>query len=99
METVSRAIKGLMIDEPFYGIFASGLSRAWSSQVKQMGIIPDGLNFKLLINEDYWKKLDSEHRMGLIKHNLLHMCFFHVTDYTSFLTLANNHEVLQTAMD
>jgi len=99
METVSRAIKGLMIDEPFYGIFASGLSRAWSSQVKQMGIIPDGLNFKLLINEDYWKKLDSEHRMGLIKHNLLHMCFFHVTDYSNFLTISNNHEVLQTAMD
>lgn len=99
METVSRAIKRLMIDEPFYGIFASGLSRAWSSQVKQMGIVPEGLNFKLLINEDYWRKLDSDHRVGLIKHNLLHMCFFHVTDYNNFLTLANSHSVLQTAMD
>lgn len=99
MESVARAIKRIMMDEPFYGIFASGLSRAWSTQVKQMGIVPDGLNFKLLINEDYWKKLDLQHRMGLLKHNLLHMCFFHVTDYKNFLTLANSHEILQIAMD
>jgi predicted metal-dependent peptidase len=37
--------------------------------------------------------------MGLIKHNLLHMCFFHVTDYNNFLSLANNDAILQTAFD
>lgn len=88
-----------MIDEPFYGIFASGLTRGWSTQVNQMGIIPDGLNYKLLINEEYWKKLDVEHRIGLLKHNLLHMCFFHVTDCNNFITLANNHKIMQVAMD
>ena len=88
-----------MIDEPFYGIFASGLTRGWSTQVNQMGIIPDGLNYKLLINEEYWKKLDVEHRIGLLKHNLLHMCFFHVTDCNNFITLANSHEIMQVAMD
>ena len=54
METVTKAIKKLMIKEPFYGIFASGLSRSWSTQVDHMGIVLDGLNYKLLINKKYW---------------------------------------------
>lgn len=99
METVSNAIKQLMIKEPFYGIFASGLSRTWSTQVDHMGIVPDGLNYKLLINKEYWYKLDKNHRIGLLKHNLLHMCFFHVTDADNFLTVAKNHNIMQIAMD
>lgn len=88
-----------MVTEPFYGIFASGLSRGWSTQVKQMGIVPDGLNFKLLINQEYWRNLDSDHRVGLLKHNLLHMCFFHITDSNMFLTYAKNYNIMQVAMD
>lgn len=99
MESVSNAIKKLMIKEPFYGIFASGLQKVFSTQVEHMGIVPDGLNYKLLINKEYWSKLDAQHRIGLLKHNLLHMCFFHVTDYQNYLTMARNHSIMQVAMD
>jgi len=99
METVSRAIKQLMIKEPFYGIFASGLQKTFSNQVQHMGIVPDGINYKLLINRDYWYSLDKIHQIGLLKHNLLHMCFFHVTDYINYLPLAKNYNIMQMAMD
>lgn len=99
METVTKAIKKLMIKEPFYGIFASGLSRSWSTQVDHMGIVLDGLNYKLLINKKYWYSLDFEHQLGLLQHNLLHMCFFHVTDSNLFLDQAKNHTIMQVAMD
>ena len=99
METVAKAIKKLMVKEPFYGIFASGLSRSWSTQVDHMGIVPDGLNYKLLINKNYWYSLDKEHQLGLLQHNLLHMCFFHITDSNLFLTSARSHTIMQVAMD
>lgn len=99
METVSNAIKRLIIYEPFYGIFASGLQKSFSSQVKQMGIVPDGLNFKLLINKQYWYSLDLNHKIGLLKHNLLHMCFFHVTNYQKYLLTCKSKKVLQLAFD
>lgn len=99
METVSNAIKRLMISEPFYGIFASGLQKCFSSQVEKMAIVPDGLNYKLLINKDYWYSLDKVHRIGLLKHNLLHMCFFHVTNYQDYLGRAKGKNLLQVAFD
>lgn len=99
MNTISKTIKQLLIVEPFYGVFASGLSRIWSNQVDQMGITPDGLNFKLLINKEYWNSLSENHRLGLLKHNLLHMCFFHVTDFETYKALAGSDNLMQLAMD
>ena len=99
MESVANTVKKLMITEPFYGIFASGLQRSWSTQVDIMGIVPDGLNYKLLINKNYWESLDKKHQMGLLKHNLLHMCFFHVTDFHNFEGFSNNKNIIYMAMD
>ena len=100
METVSKAIKELIISEPFYGIFASGLSRTWSTQVDHMGIVPDGINYKLLINKNYWYSLDKKHKIGLLKHNLLHLCLFHISEESeNFRCLAQSNTILQTAFD
>ena len=99
MESVANTVKKLMITEPFYGIFASGLQRSWSTQVDRMGIVPDGLNYKLLINKNYWESLDKKHQIGLLKHNLLHMCFFHVTDFHNFEGFSSNKNIIYMAMD
>ena len=98
-ETISNVVKQLIIKEPFYGIFASGLQKSFSSQVKRMGIVPDGLNYKLLINKEYWESLNKEQKIGLLKHNLLHMCFFHVTDADSYRGFAKNQAILETSFD
>lgn len=99
MESVSNIVKKLMVEEPYYGLFASGITRAWSTQVDRMGIVPDGLNYKLLINKTYWESLSKQKRVGLLKHNLLHMCFFHVTDEDIFKPYANSTAIMQLAMD
>ncbi len=99
MESVSNAIKRLMMTEPFYSLFAAGLQRTWSKQVKQMGVAPDGLNYKLLINQDYWKKLDKKKQIGLIKHNILHLCFFHVSEVEFYRSKAKSFAALQMAFD
>lgn len=99
MQSVSSTIKKLIADQPFYGIFASGLTRTWSTQVDHMGIVSNELNYKLLINQKYWESLDSNHRLGLILHNILHMCFFHVTDMNTFKNYTNNESIIRLAMD
>jgi predicted metal-dependent peptidase len=49
----------------------------------------------LYINEEFWSKLSPNHKIGLLKHELLHIGFFHLTDF-GFMT---NHFVANIAKD
>lgn len=99
IETISNVVKQLIIKEPFYGIFASGLQKVFSNQVKHMGIVPDGFNYKLLINEQYWNSLNKDQKLGLLKHNLMHMCFFHITDTDLYKGFAKTRNIMEIAFD
>jgi predicted metal-dependent peptidase len=37
-----------------------------------------GINFELLIHEEFWDNLSEEYKKGIIKHELLHVAFFHL---------------------
>ena len=93
-ESLSKVTKDLMLIEPFYGLFLIGLNKKWAS-VGTACVSCKNLNFYLKIDPDFWETLPHEKRMGLIKHELLHIAFFHLTDY-SHLT---DKKIANIAMD
>jgi len=48
-----------------------------------------------MINEKFWTDLSEEHRLGLLKHELLHIAFHHLTTFTMFC----DKELANIAMD
>lgn len=94
-ESLAKASKELMLKEPFYGMFLIMLNKMWDKRVPTAGVGLNGINYHLYINEEFWGKLSSNHRIGLLKHELLHIGFFHLTDF-GFM---NNHLVANIAKD
>lgn len=100
MKTVSAVVKQLMVNEPYYGLFACGINKVFSEQLPTAAIGIDGINYILYINEQFWKGLKPDYRYGVLKHELLHMCFFHVTDAKDlFGAICPDHRLLNIALD
>jgi len=83
-DSLAKASKELMLKEPFYGLFLIGLNKIWSKRVPTAGVCKHNINFQLMINEEFWESLSPEHHIGLLKHELLHIAFFHLTMHTDF---------------
>ena len=83
-ESLAKASKELMLKEPFYGLFLIGLNKLWSKRVPTAGVCKHNINYQLAINEEFWETLSPEHHIGLLKHELLHIAFFHLTIHNDF---------------
>jgi predicted metal-dependent peptidase len=94
-ESLAKASKELMLKEPFYGLFLIGLNKLWSKRVPTAGVSKHNINFQLAINEEFWETLSPEHHIGLLKHELLHIAFFHLTLYDTF----GDKKLANVAMD
>lgn len=95
-EQLGKASKDLILREPFYGLFLLMLNKQWNNKaVPTAGVARLGINYQLYLNENFWDTLKAEQRRGLLKHELLHIGFFHVTDFTHL----TDHEVANIAMD
>lgn len=85
LEDVSRIGKQLMLSEPFYGIFLSTLNKVVRKDVPTAGVCKNNINYQLAINEEFWNSLDTnKKKIGLLKHELLHICFKHLEDKEHF---------------
>ena len=49
-----------------------------------MNISKQNINAQLAINPDFWESLSDNHRHGLLKHELLHIAFNHLTTRDSY---------------
>jgi len=94
-ESLAKACKDLMLKEPFYGLFLISLNKKWEDRVGTAGVSKNGINFELLIAEPFWNDLTPQHRIGLLKHELLHIGFFHLTMFDDL----SNHKLANIAMD
>jgi predicted metal-dependent peptidase len=94
-ESLAKTCKDLMLDEPFYGLFLIMLNKQWSKEIDTACVALTGINYKLCINEEFWTDLSLDQRKGLLKHELLHIAFFHLTDYAAL----SNKELANIAMD
>ena len=95
-DDVSRIGKQLMISEPFYGIFLSTLNKVIRADIPTAGVSKQNINYQLAVNEEFWNSLAGDkNKIGLLKHELLHICFHHLTDRDGF----PDHELHNIAAD
>lgn len=78
-ESLEKISKTLMLKEPFYGLFLIMLNKQWRSDISTAGVSRNGINYQLAINSDFWSNLSEDHRIGLLKHELMHLTFHHIT--------------------
>jgi len=85
LNDVSRIGKQLIIKEPFYGIFLSTLNKVTRSDLDTAGVSKLNINYQLAINPEFWNSLDNDSKkIGLIKHELLHIAFNHLLNRDDF---------------
>ena len=94
-QSLSKISKELMLKEPYYGFFLIMLNKIWRKDLPTAGVSKNGINFQLAINEEFWMGLSEMHKMGLLKHELLHIAFGHLTSFGSF----KNKRLANVAMD
>jgi predicted metal-dependent peptidase len=94
-ESLEKISKSLMLKEPFYGLFLIMLNKVWRQDVPTAGVSRNNINFQLAINPEFWNSLSEDHKIGLLKHELLHICFHHL----SLRDILNDHRIFNIAAD
>lgn len=95
-QSLTKVCKQIMLEQPFYGLLLLNLQKEWSStKVKTAGVGLQGINYKLYINPEFWNTLNEKERKGLIIHELMHIAFFHLSDYKHL----KNHDLANQAKD
>ena len=96
VQSLSKTSKDLMLREPYYGFFLIMLNKLWDSKrVPTAGVSKNGINYQLAINEDFWMSLTEDQKLGLLKHELLHIAFGHLTMFFKF----TDRRLANVAMD
>ena len=95
LETVSKASKTLMLKEPFYGYLLIGLNKELSKRVDTACVAKDGINVKLVVNDEYYSKQDDKTKVAILKHELLHIAFQHLSIFDQF----DDKQLLNIAAD
>ena len=96
VQSLSKTSKDLMLKEPYYGFFLIMLNKLWDKRrVPTAGVSKNGINYQLTINDDFWESLSEQHRLGLLKHELLHIAFGHLTTFFKF----SDKRLANVAMD
>lgn len=94
-ESLSKVCKELMLGEPYYGLFLVMTEKQWTDEIDTAGVAKHNINYKLLINPEFWDSLSLDHRIGLTKHEMLHLAFFHPLMKDSF----QDHSLFNIAAD
>ena len=94
-DKLSRTGKSLILDEPFYGLFLIGLNKKFRTDIPTAGVSKHGIGVQLSINPEFFMDLSEPHRIGLLKHELLHISFGHITWRDSF----SDHKLFNIAAD
>ncbi len=93
--SLSKIGKELMLKEPYYGFFLIMLNKLWSKKLPTAGVSKQNINFQLAINPEFWESLSEDHKLGLLKHELLHIAFNHLTTFSMF----SDKKLANIAMD
>tara|TARA_Y100000356_G_scaffold42894_1_gene33439 strand:+ start:1702 stop:2853 length:1152 start_codon:yes stop_codon:yes gene_type:complete len=77
-EQLSKTIKTLILEEPFYGLFIVGLNKVYRKDIPTAGVSQNGIGVQLAVNPDFFDNLNTDQRKGLLKHEILHISFGHL---------------------
>lgn len=92
---LAKASKDLMLQEPYYGFFLIQLNKLWSERIPTAGVGKNGINYQLIINSNFWEELNDDQRLGILKHELLHIAFGHLSIVFKFF----DRKLANIAMD
>lgn len=82
--TIPKAVRKLLIAEPFYGLFLLSLDKKFDNSIPTACVRRKGINIELLINEKYWNSLSDECEISVLKHELGHILHKHFEMRESF---------------
>ena len=94
-DLVAKTTKELILTEPFYGLFLIGINKKFTDQIPTAGVSKHGIGMQLTINPEFYINLSNFHRIGLIKHELLHIAFGHLL----MRDIYSNHKLFNIAAD
>jgi predicted metal-dependent peptidase len=80
-ESLAKVSKNVMLSEPYYGYFLLMLNKEWTELIPTGCVSIHKIGYKLSINPEFWNSLSPLHQEGLVIHELLHIAFFHLTEY------------------
>jgi len=94
---LARISKKLMINDIFYGLFLSTISKKSNKDipVAAVGVNKSTMDFTLYVNPDEWFKFSDEVKFGILNHEAKHLTMFHLI--TS--DLYPNHKMDNLACD
>tara|TARA_R110000851_G_scaffold100671_1_gene216340 strand:+ start:5196 stop:6350 length:1155 start_codon:yes stop_codon:yes gene_type:complete len=92
---VSKTSKNLIFEEPFYGLFLVGLNKSFTDKIPTAGVSKNGIGVQLTVNPDFFNSLSERHRVGLLKHELLHISFGHLI----MRDMYSDHKLFNIAAD
>lgn len=81
LEVVTIVLKRLLLKEPFYGFFMMMLNKRIDNSIQTLTVRKLGINYELLVNEEFFLSLPLEQREGVLVHELLHIMFGHLTSF------------------
>ena len=94
-QDISKAGRTLMLKEPFYGLFLIGLNKELNTAIPTACVAKDGINIKLMVNPKFYDEQDINTKVGVLKHELLHVAFQHLNMFNDF----EDKQLLNVAAD
>lgn len=92
---LDRAVKTLLIREPFYGLFLLNLNRYYGDKCDTACVCRNGINTELCVNKKFWDTLSDDEQLGVLRHELGHILFKHITSSEYF----GDHDKFNKAAD
>lgn len=93
--TFEKACRSLLMTEPFYGLFLTTLDKIITDEVPTLAVGLRGINQVLYVNPEFWSSLTDKEQLAVLKHELIHICFFHLSMGKDM----SNKKVANIAMD
>ena len=81
---LDRAVKTLLIREPFYGLFLLNLNRYYGDRCDTACVCRNGINTELCVNKKFWDTLSDDEQLAILHHELSHILFKHITSSEYF---------------
>ena len=81
LNEVSKTTIRLILDEPFYGHFFTGIIKEVTERIPTLAVgLAQTQMTKLYVNAKFWKEVlvTPEYRYGVIKHEILHIVLKHI---------------------
>jgi predicted metal-dependent peptidase len=81
LDEVARVGVEFILTEPYYAHFLSSLNKQIDHSFATMAVGVNGDTYVLYVNPKFWTEtlVSKELRLGLIKHEVLHLVFKHIT--------------------